>query len=98
MSDMFAYLRWRILVGLAMMMISALGIVLTGKGVAIGYHQPSAEETEQARKNWKEYQAEREIRQARRTDGYDPSDPSVVRDGYQTDEYYNRETYSNSEP
>lgn len=96
MPDFFFDLRWRIIIGLGVMSLSSLGLAMVGKGASVSYQGPSAEEREEARKAVQEYEAEREIRKARRTEGYDPSDPSVVRDGYQDE--YNRSSYSDSQP
>lgn len=97
MVEFIAYLRWRFFIGLAMMAISALALSMSERGTGWRSDRPTEAEAEHARQLEKEYQAEREIRQARRAEGYDPSDPSVVRDGYQAEEY-SRDSYSNSEP
>lgn len=93
MSYLLSYLRWRIITGLIMTIISAVILSTTGIGARLRYAQPSAAEMEEARQRYDQYEAEREIRRARQTGGYDPSDPATVRDGYtQSDGSY----YSNS--
>ncbi len=82
MSDLFAYIRWRIFIGLAMLLLSGLILSVTGIGMRTGYSKASDAEIEEARQRHQQYEAEREIRRARQTDGYDPSNPALVRDGY----------------
>ena len=82
MSDLLAYIRWRIFVGLAMMLLSGLILGFVGTKVKIGHSQATEAEMAEARERHEQYEAEREIRRARQTGGYDPSDPALVRDGY----------------
>lgn len=93
MSYMLSYLRWRIITGVFMMIISAVILSTTGIGTRYRYAQPSAAEMEEARQEREQYNAEREIRRARQTGGYDPSDPAVIRDGYSQ---YDGASYSSS--
>jgi len=97
MSYMLSYLRWRIITGLIMTIISVVILSTTGIGARFRYAQLSAAEMEEARQRYDQYEAEREIRRARQTGGYDPSDPAIVRDGYtQSDGYYS--SNSGTEP
>lgn len=82
MSDLLAYLRWRIIIGLAMVLFSSVVLSNTGIGVRAGYSKASEAEIEEARQRHEQYEAEREIRRARQTGGYDPSNPALIRDGY----------------
>lgn len=82
MSDFLAYIRWRIFVGLAMMLLSGLILGFGGTKMRIGHSQATEAEMAEARQRHEQYEAEREIRRARQTGGYDPSDPALVRDGY----------------
>ena len=82
MSALLAYLRWRIIIGLAMVLFSSVVLSNTGIGVRAGYSKASEAEIEEARQRHEQYEAEREIRRARQTGGYDPSNPALVRDGY----------------
>ncbi len=97
MSYLFEYLRWRIFTGLAMLIASLLILGITGTGRKLIIGQPSASEIELARQQRSDYLAEREIRSARQTSGYDPSDPALVRDGYPQNEEP-RYTYDGTEP
>jgi len=82
MSDLFSYLRWRIITGLITLIFGAVILSMTGVGSKLRYTQVTEEESAQARQLREQYQAESEIRRARQTGGYDPSDPAYVRDGY----------------
>ena len=87
MSDLFSYLRWRIITGLITLILGAVILSMTGAGSKLRYAQVTEEESAQARQIREQYEAEREIRRARQTGGYDPSDPAYVRDGYSHSQY-----------
>lgn len=97
MSHLFDYLRWRIFTGLAMMVVSIVIMAITGTGGKIFRGQQTGQDIELARQQREDYDAEREIRSARQAGGYDPSDPSVVRDGYSQSEE-SRTSYRGTEP
>ncbi len=93
MSYVLSYIRWRIITGLVVMIISAVILSTTGISARFRHAQPTAAEVEEARQQHDQVNAEREIRRARQTGGYDPSDPETVRDGYSQ---YEESGYSNS--
>lgn len=86
MSDLLSYLRWRIITGLAIMLLSAVIMGVTGVGFKLRQAEAMEGDREQASRLREQYEAEREIRRARQTGGYDPSDPAMVRDGYSSSE------------